>query len=150
METKDYTGLDTSKFANDISAYALSPEYKKLLKDYMKDLTEKQVERIIKILHEGIQGNLTISQIAKQIERVVKDLDRASLISRTEVVRVSNEANRIRMENKGIEKAEWISAPEDGRLCPECKKMDGKAFSIKEIKGMIPLHPRCRCTFSEL
>jgi SPP1 gp7 family putative phage head morphogenesis protein len=149
ITTKDYIGFDLSKSAQFMEGFVISKEYYKLLKKYLEDLNKDEVKTIIKILQEGISKNETISQIAKKLENVTKDLSRARLIARTETIRIANEGNRLRMEDKGIKKAEWISAPEDGRLCEECKKLDGKIFNLKFLKNKIPLHCNCRCSFTE-
>jgi SPP1 gp7 family putative phage head morphogenesis protein len=150
MTTKDYSGVDINKSATFINEYAESDEYYKILKDMMPDLSKVEIVKIIKILRDGIFNNKSIGEMARRIERVVRDINRAELISRTETIRITNEGNRQRMKDAKVEEVEWISAPEDGRLCMECKKMDGKIFNLEAIKGQIPLHPRCRCTFSEV
>jgi SPP1 gp7 family putative phage head morphogenesis protein len=53
------------------------------------------------------------------------------------------------MEKEGVKDVLWISAPEDGRLCKECMKNNHKIFKLKDIKNKIPLHPNCRCSFTE-
>lgn len=35
----------------------------------------------------------------------------------------------------------------DQRVCPECKSMEGQVYSIEEARGIIPVHPRCRCSW---
>lgn len=31
--------------------------------------------------------------------------------------------------------------------CPQCEALQGNRFSIQEAKGMIPIHPQCRCSW---
>ena len=91
--------------------------------------------------------NLTISQIARKLEPIV-GRDRASMISRTEVIRITNEGNRQHYEEKGVKKVQWVSAPEiDKRLCPDCRQMNNKVFRVDDAKGLIPKHPGCRCSW---
>ena len=40
--------------------------------------------------------------------------------------------------------AEWTTAG-DERVCPECGGWEGIKMTIEEARGMIPLHPNCRC-----
>lgn len=149
MSVKDYVGFDISKSYTDAMAFANSKEYKKLLKDYLEDLSAKEIDKIIKIIKNSLLSGASIKRIAAKIEPIVKDYKRADLISRTELIRVANEGNRIKAEERGFDKMMFISAPEDGRLCDKCKKLDRKVFSTKEMQGMIPIHPRCRCTSTE-
>ena len=39
--------------------------------------------------------------------------------------------------------AEWSTA--GFNTCPDCADLEGRIFTIKEIDGLIPLHPNCRC-----
>lgn len=32
-------------------------------------------------------------------------------------------------------------------VCPKCKPLNGKVYTIKAARGLIPLHPDCRCIF---
>lgn len=43
----------------------------------------------------------------------------------------------------------WQTAGDDA-VCPECEAMEGKAFSLEEADGLIPLHPNCRCAWVPL
>jgi hypothetical protein len=53
-------------------------------------------------------------------------------------------------EDLGVEKvgvrAEWVTAG-DNRVCPLCLDHEGQTFTIDAARGLIPLHPRCRCTW---
>ncbi len=37
--------------------------------------------------------------------------------------------------------------PNDGKVCPICRKLNGKVFTIKKARGVIPVHVRCRCSW---
>lgn len=150
FEVKDYCGFEVSKSLPQISAFTDSREYQKMLQKYLSDLPKAKVNKIISILKNSISTHETISDVARKIDSIVKDMQRSKNIARTEIVRISNEGNRLRMEEKGVSKVEYISAPEDGRLCEQCKSLNGKVFSIKEIKNVIPVHPHCRCLFTEV
>ena len=146
---KEYCNFDYTKFMQNIENFALSEEYKKMLEGYLKDLSKEKVSEIINILHEGILMNQTITQMARQIEKIVGDRHRAMLISRTETIRITNEGNISKYKERGIKKLEWVSAPDDNRLCEECQKMNGKIFTVENAKGKIPAHCHCRCSFTE-
>lgn len=53
-------------------------------------------------------------------------------------------------EDLGVEqvgvRAEWLTAQDD-KVCPLCKRHEGLTYRIDEARGLIPLHPRCRCTW---
>lgn len=98
---------------------------------------------------------------------------RADMIARTEMMAAVNQGNiegqRQAVEEgfiKGKAMKQWITAPEDGRLCPSCRKMNlvkvplDTPFRVtlyRETKrglkavGAVkvdtpPVHPHCRCT----
>lgn len=151
MDAKSYVGFDVSKSANFSLEYAGSLQYERLLREYLgKKLTMKEIRTIIKILKTALLSGETLMEVAGKINKFVQDAESSMLIAKTELVRIANEGNILRMEKNGATGAEFISAPEDGRLCPKCKALDGKVFTLKESRGIIPVHPRCRCTMTEV
>lgn len=134
-------------------AYVLSNDYFDLLNYYFEDPTlVEPIEpaRIIMLqnaIYDGLMHGENVRQIADRINRVVKDKDRAMLIARTEVARVINNGKAQLMSESGQKKAQWISAPEDGRLCADCKAHDGKEYTVEWLKKNIPKHCNCRCTY---
>jgi SPP1 gp7 family putative phage head morphogenesis protein len=153
MDMKEYAGFDYKKSWDETEEYIDSEEYRSLLNDYLtnqKDpklhLKDEDIQKIIEILRTGLKEELSVADITRDLSRFIEDKDRAELIARTETIRVVNQGNIKMMEAGGAEKAKWIAAPEDGRLCEECKKLDGQIFTITEIQNKIPLHPRCRCS----
>jgi len=150
MTIKEFCGFDVHKSLPWASEYASTPKYFKLLSKYLSDLSETDIKSIIEILKDDLTGNFHIFDIAQHINEVINDYTRAQLIARTEVIRIANEGHLGMMEAKGTKYVKWIAAPEDGRLCKLCKEKDGKIFTVAEAHGMIPLHPRCRCGFTEV
>lgn len=149
MTVKEYVGFDTSKSLQFAASYANSPRYRKLMRQYFGEMSAEKRQLIIDILKNGLAGAQSMSEISNKLNLVLEDKPRADLIARTEMVRLGNEGNLMRMEEKGQDFVEFISAPEDGRLCEECKKNDGKIFKLEDAKGVLPIHPRCRCMFTE-
>jgi SPP1 gp7 family putative phage head morphogenesis protein len=75
---------------------------------------------------------------------------RARLIAQTEVTRAHAEGQLDAFEKLGVEELgaliEWSTAG-DGRVCPKCNSMNGKRYTPQEARGLIPLHPGCRCAW---
>lgn len=149
MTIKDWVGFDFHKSMNEIDEYIDSKEYIQLLQSYLSDLSSDNRSKIRQIIKDGILHGNSITLIRDRIAKLLKDTTRAELITRTELVRVTNHGNAERMKERGFDKAMWLSAPEDGRLCEQCHKLNRKIFPINKAKDMIPLHPNCRCTISE-
>jgi SPP1 gp7 family putative phage head morphogenesis protein len=152
MTIKQYVGFDTEKSLPQTRNYVDSDKYKELLYSYIagekedNKLTNLKVEKIIQILKESMDTNMRISDIARHIEKVIGDKTRSMLIARTEVARIHNEGNVQRLKDIGIEKVKFMSSPEDGRLCKECGKLNGKIIPINKSNNIIPVHPACRCS----
>jgi SPP1 gp7 family putative phage head morphogenesis protein len=150
ITVKEWTGLDVNKFFPHAQHYANSKEYRKLLREYFGELSAKKREMIIAILKNGMRMGEGMSKISMKLRDVFDgDIRRAEIVARTEVVRIANEANLERMDDKGTLYVEYIASHEDGRRCENCADHDGKIYKLVDAKGLLPLHPQCRCTLTE-
>ena len=76
-------------------------------------------------------------------------ITRARMIARTEVIRAHHVATIAEYERADAEMdvtvtAEWATA--GFKVCAFCADMaTGGPYKLKEIEGMIPAHPNCRC-----
>lgn len=64
----------------------------------------------------------------------------------TELARVQTEAQKQSFERNGFEEYTFLAV---GSACPECKKMDGEHFKVKDMmpgENAPPIHPNCRCS----
>nr|WP_300326544.1 minor capsid protein [uncultured Anaerostipes sp.] len=64
----------------------------------------------------------------------------------TELARVQTEAQKQSFERNGFEEYTFLAV---GSACPECKKLDGKHFKVKDMmpgENAPPIHPNCRCS----
>jgi SPP1 gp7 family putative phage head morphogenesis protein len=148
MNVKEFCGFDYTKSYEEIEEYASSKEYTALLKKYFTNLDKQERDELQRILMEGLKKNMSIKDIARMLNKLLQDKSRSSIVARTEVIRITNEGNIRKAEKGGAKKFIWISAPEDGRLCKKCQKLNGKIFNLKDIKNY-ERHPNCRCTTSE-
>ena len=115
----------------------------------LKGITKAMDAPISRILAEGMAQGRNPKEIAKSVsERIDKiGLTRARTLARTEVIRAHHNANINEYERAGIEgvtvKAEWVTA--GFNVCVLCQANEGRVFTLKDIRGLIPLHPSCRC-----
>ena len=111
-----------------------------------KSLNATTLEAIRHQLSLGFDAGESIKEITKRIEGYFEDTAkfRAEMISRTEVIAASNEGALHRFELEGIDKSEFMAAPD---ACEVCLPLDGKEYVTKESHGIIPLHPNCRCVW---
>jgi hypothetical protein len=72
------------------------------------------------------------------------------MIARTEIINAHAEGQLDSFDMLGVEEvgvvAEWATAGDD-RVCEECASIEGELFTVDEARGMIPLHPNCRCAW---
>lgn len=64
----------------------------------------------------------------------------------TEVSRVVNESDIEVYRKNEIEEVRLI-ATLDNRVCNDCSGQHGKIYNIKDVDGLLPKHPNCRCFF---
>ena len=102
---------------------------------------------------EALRGELALGFTAgESIQQLTKRLEgyfdtnakmRAEMVSRTETIAASNEGALHRYEIEGVGKSEFYPSPD---ACDECLALAGE-YPTKEMHGIIPVHPNCRCTF---
>lgn len=130
----------------------------------LKGATDMMLKQISRIVAQGVTDGVHPKVIAQQISDVVVNgesdvvvnakrnaaQDRAELIARTEIIRTYAEAQLTEFETWGVHgvktKAEFLTVG-DNRVCAKCAKFEKQIFEIEEARGMIPLHPLCRCVW---
>lgn len=118
----------------------------------LEGITAAMDQQISRVLAQGIaegRGPLGIaSQINARVDKI--GLTRARVLARTEVINAHAEASLNSYEEAGVEgvdaKAEFSTAG-DGRVCPECAGLEGSVRPLSEARGVIPVHPNCRCSW---
>ena len=116
----------------------------------LEGISREMDKQLTRVLADGMASGISPLEMAQNmLDRVDKiGIHRARLLARTEVIRAHHQANMQEYRNAGIAEVEvvgeWTTAG-DSRVCPRCKKLDGKVFTLKAIENAIPLHPNCRC-----
>lgn len=104
-------------------------------------------ERLETALLSGVAAGLSPREIARQArDAQALGLNRALLISRTEVLRAHREATRRTYQANSdiVSGYVWTSAL-DRRTCPQCWAMHGAFFPSDEP---FAAHPNCRCSLA--
>lgn len=120
--------------------------------DRLKGFTDQMASETSRLLAEGLSNGLHPSTIARNMNKAIDKLTktRALTIARTEVIHAHAEGQLDSFDALGVEevgiKAEWVTAGDD-RVCAQCAAMEGKVMMVKEARGLIPLHPNCRCAW---
>lgn len=119
--------------------------------DGLGDATKREIGRVLADgLVEGVNPKEAARRINDRVDKV--GLTRARVHARTQTIKTYNEASLTRYEQalgsdgEVTARAEWLTAG-DSRVCERCRQMQGRTFTIKKARGMIPLHPQCRCSW---
>lgn len=124
-------------------------------------LSKNQIKALKKSLDKGIAKELTMKEIAKDIEENVAPQDlyevkdgsitdkklasaenRPMSIARSEVTRMANEGAIRQYEEAGLKKYAWLASSD---ACPECESLNNNIYKMRQ--GPVPpLHTNCRCT----
>jgi SPP1 gp7 family putative phage head morphogenesis protein len=116
----------------------------------LRGITEAMDQQISRELAEGFLLGEDPRRIARRLNKRVDKigLTRARVLARTEVIRAHHIAQINEYESLGATGvrvlAEWGTAGVG--VCPICRALEGRVFTLAEIRGMIPRHPNCRCT----
>ena len=76
---------------------------------------------------------------------IVMNLEqRADLIAKTELANAYIQGQMAQYKKNGYTHGRWSATGE--RSCPFCVSREGNIYTLDELEGAIPAHPRCRCT----
>ena len=123
----------------------------------VQDVTRKSAGTLRRILVDGMAAGENPRQVAR---RMMDELDmtkvQATRIARTEMIRAHAEGQLDAFERMGIKgvsgdvefsATKTLSGDFDSKVCPLCQELDGKVMTIREARGVIPVHPNCRCAW---
>lgn len=121
--------------------------------EQLKGITADMSSQLNRILASGIAAGRAPREIAREISKSVDGINkrRAQVLARTELIMAHAEGQLDSYQEMGIEGikvlAEFLTAG-DKRVCPKCNALSGKVFTIAQARGLIPVHPSCRCAWS--
>lgn len=118
----------------------------------LEGITQAMDQQISRLLAEGLAEGQGPAEIARRINNRVDKIGitRARMLARTEVIATHADAMLNGFQEAGIEgvdvEAEWLTA---NNPCPICAAFSEKGpYKLSEARGMIPVHPNCRCSWS--
>jgi len=118
----------------------------------LQGITDEMDKQISRILAQGMADGRGPREIARQMSQAVDGIGRtrANVLARTEVIRAHAEATLNEFETLGVTDvvAEVeLSTAGDDRVCPDCDSLSGHVYTIDDARGVIPVHPNCRCAW---
>lgn len=119
----------------------------------MKDISATISAQMSRTLADGMANGYGPAKIARIMDRQVfggRNRARAMTIARTEIIHAHAEGQLDGLQELGVEKVkaqvEWSTAG-DAVVCEQCASLEGRVYSINGARGLIPLHPNCRCAW---
>jgi len=97
-------------------------------------------------------GGINPYQMARDMTSIIDNfgIARANMIARTEIVNAFAETTLDRFDYYGVEEVDAMaefSTSADDLVCDYCLDLEGRVLTIEEARGIIPMHPNCRCTW---
>lgn len=102
------------------------------------------LNRIGTALADGLRTGSTRREVAKAIDEIINDPERALTIATTEMSGAVVQASKDLYAESGVEQIEWLVADP----CDDCQEnLDQSPIGIDEewINGDPPVHPNCMC-----
>lgn len=118
----------------------------------LEGITDAMSLRIQRTLTRGLTEGKSIAEIARDLSDGIEKIGvtRARTLARTEVIEAHAEGALDEYAEAGVEgvtvMAEFATAGDDS-VCPECEGLEGNIYTIEEARGLIPVHPNCRCAW---
>jgi SPP1 gp7 family putative phage head morphogenesis protein len=88
-------------------------------------------------------------ELARRLKKTFAvETSKAERLMRTELARVQIASQEQSLKANGFDKYEFIAL---GDACGTCKGLDGKTFTLKQLKisgNAPPMHPNCRCAIA--
>lgn len=140
-------------FNQPVHSDAVAAIYARVYSD-LEGITREMDKQISRVLAEGItRGDNPLTIAREMADRVDKiGITRARTLARTEVIRAHHVANLNSYKQFGINEVQMVAeftTAGDSRVCAKCESLDGNIYTIEAARGLIPVHPNCRC-FAQL
>ena len=116
----------------------------------LSGITTNMSKQLRGILAQGLIDGDGPRVLARKMSNTIDGvgIKRARTLARTEVIASHADATLTSYEGEGIEgvqnEAEFSTAGDD-RVCVRCAALEGTIYLIDEARGVIPVHPNCRC-----
>lgn len=118
--------------------------------DGLEGITQEMDTQISRELSSAISQGKSPQEAARAINDRVDavGINRARTLSQTEIIHAHSEGSLDRLESEGFDEVsvdvEHVTAG-DSNVCPQCASLAGNQYSIQEARGLLPIHPMCRC-----
>lgn len=122
--------------------------------DVISNLSGDVCVNLKDVLYNGIRDGLSVDELTQllidnglQPKGKFSAKTRAEMIARTEKSRLINKAKLNCFKENGVE---WVNiiTRHDSRVCSICLEYEqNNPHKLVDVEDLLPLHPRCRCTY---
>lgn len=143
-------GLARRMLLAGVYAAALEAAVQKYSKD-LQAISEEVVSQVEEAGFEAWDVAAPADFIVRMDDRIQKvGVSRSTILAVTSVVDVFNQGILDRFEGLGFRSVGIIpetifTTAGDERVCAKCRGLSGRTWNIFEARGILPVHPRCRC-----
>lgn len=118
----------------------------------LEGITDAMDQSISRVLANGMAQGKGVLEITADLEKAVDSIGilRARTLARTEVIATHAEASLNLYEEAGVYDVEAdveFATAQDDAVCPQCQELSGERYSVEDARGVIPVHPNCRCAW---
>ena len=118
----------------------------------LEGITDAMDQKISGELAQGLAEGIGAKALAKRLIDRVEGIGvtRARALARTETIRAHADGTLNSYEEAGLEGVTVLSefsTARDNAVCPKCQDLEGQTFTLAEARGVIPVHPNCRCAW---
>lgn len=109
----------------------------------IRGIDHTTLQRIAKVLEDGLRAGTGVEQLAKQIDAIVDNPSRAQMIAATEVCRAMTRAAITQYSQHGIAQFNLLTSV---GACPQCVAIAAaNPHPVTDLADTPPIHPSCRC-----
>lgn len=107
---------------------------------------QKLLPQIKKALSDSLVQGKSPWEIAKAMsDKLEVSRENAYRLVRTETAHAQVYAQTQRYKEYGFTKGRFLASD---TCCDECHAHDGEIYTLEELEKMLPVHPRCTCTYT--
>lgn len=140
---------------NPYLATNMKNQIRRNIEKFASSMLDTDKQYLTDLIADGIKEGQSVAQISRRIDTEFAEYTRkqATRITRTEVLRVSNQSTIDAFEESGVvEGKQWLTAPGADEICAEYEgkivyDLKGNFYSSENEfqDGDPPIHPNCRC-----
>lgn len=138
-------------FNRPIHADAVGLIYTRTYSD-LEGISSAISSRLSGVLAQGVVEGIGSGALARRVAQEIPSIGlvRAKRLARTETVRAYSDSTLNAYEEAGMEGVEVLSelvTARDNKVCNICAALEGKVYTITKARGVLPIHPNCRCAW---